>query len=124
MQLNGFDGEQHQFIRANCLEWLQAAQQESQRYDLIFLDPPTFSNSSRMEGVFDIQRDHPSLIRMAGQLLNKNGQIVFSTNRRDFKMVEEEFDGLRLTDISQQTIPRDFERNRKIHYCWLIEKVA
>jgi 23S rRNA (guanine2445-N2)-methyltransferase / 23S rRNA (guanine2069-N7)-methyltransferase len=124
MQLNGFEGEQHQFIRANCLEWLQAAQQESQRYDLIFLDPPTFSNSSRMEGVFDIQRDHPSLIRMAGQLLNSNGQLVFSTNRRDFKMVAEELDGLRLTDISQQTIPRDFERNRKIHYCWLIEKMA
>jgi len=123
MLLNGFDGEQHQFIRANCLEWLQAAQQEPQRYDLIFLDPPTFSNSSRMEGVFDIQRDHPSLIRMAGQLLRENGQLVFSTNRRDFKMVDEKFDGLRLTDISPQTIPRDFERNRKIHYCWLIEKL-
>jgi 23S rRNA (guanine2445-N2)-methyltransferase / 23S rRNA (guanine2069-N7)-methyltransferase len=76
-----------------------------------------------MEGVFDIQRDHPSLIRMAGQLLRDKGQLVFSTNRRDFKMVEEKFEGLRLTDISAQTIPRDFDRNRKIHYCWLIEKV-
>lgn len=122
LQLNGLDGEQHRFIRANCLEWLQAASQEPQRYDLIFLDPPTFSNSSRMEGVFDIQRDHVGLIQMASHLLRHGGRILFSTNRRDFKMASDELDGLKLEDISQQTIPRDFERNRKIHYCWQIEK--
>mgnify|MGYP000291894385 CR=1 FL=1 len=122
MQLNGFMGEQHRFIRANCLEWLQAAQQEAQRYDLIFLDPPTFSNSSRMEGVFDIQRDHASLIQMASHLLKPDGQLLFSTNRRDFKMTLDEMPGLSLKDISAQTIPRDFERNKKIHQCWLVTK--
>ena len=122
MALNGLAGEQHRFIRANCLEWLQAASQEKQRYDLIFLDPPTFSNSSRMEGVFDIQRDHVSLIQMASHLLKEGGRIIFSTNRRDFRMAEQELDGLKLEDISQKTIPRDFERNQKIHYCWLIDK--
>jgi len=122
MQLNGFDGGQHHFIRANCLEWLQAAQQEAERFDLIFLDPPTFSNSSRMDGVFDIQRDHASLIQMAANLLKPTGQLVFSTNRRDFKMATENMEGLTLKDISSETIPRDFERNKKIHQCWLVTK--
>lgn len=122
MQLNGFDGEQHSFIRANCLEWLQAAQQQAERFDLIFLDPPTFSNSSRMEGVFDIQRDHVSLIQMAANLLKPGGQLIFSTNRRDFKMALDVMEGLSLKDISAQTIPKDFERNKKIHQCWLVTK--
>lgn len=122
MALNGFDGEQHHFIRANCLEWLQAAQHEPQRYGLIFLDPPTFSNSSRMEGVFDIQRDHVTLIQMASHLLTAGGQLIFSTNRRDFKMAENELKNLSLTDITQKTLPKDFERNKKIHQCWLIRQ--
>lgn len=124
MKLNGFEGEKHHFIRANCLEWIQAAQHEPMRYDLIFLDPPTFSNSSRMEGVFDVQRDHVALIQMAGKLLNPGGQLVFSTNRRDFKMAVGELTELSLQDITPQTIPRDFERNRKIHQCWLLSRVA
>lgn len=120
MQLNGFSGEQHQFVRANCLEWLQATQHEPQRYGLIFLDPPTFSNSSRMEGVFDIQRDHVALIKMASHLLTDDGQLIFSTNRRDFNIAAEQLADLSVNDITQQTLPRDFERNRKIHQCWLI----
>ncbi|MCX4186823.1 bifunctional 23S rRNA (guanine(2069)-N(7))-methyltransferase RlmK/23S rRNA (guanine(2445)-N(2))-methyltransferase RlmL [Methylophaga sp. OBS4] len=122
MQLNGLNGQSHQFIRANCLEWLQAAQQETKRYGLIFLDPPTFSNSSRMEGVFDIQRDHVSLIKMTSNLLTDDGQLIFSTNRRDFKLATDELQGLQITDISHNTIPKDFERNSKIHYCWQIKK--
>jgi len=122
LELNELDGEQHRFIRANCLEWLQAAQQEAERFDLIFLDPPTFSNSSRMEGVFDVQRDHVSLIQMAANLLKPGGQLIFSTNRRDFKMALDLMEGLSLKDISAQTIPKDFERNKKIHQCWLVTK--
>ncbi|MBD3633549.1 MAG: bifunctional 23S rRNA (guanine(2069)-N(7))-methyltransferase RlmK/23S rRNA (guanine(2445)-N(2))-methyltransferase RlmL [Methylophaga sp.] len=122
LELNELDGEQHRFIRANCLEWLQAAQQEAERFDLIFLDPPTFSNSSRMEGVFDVQRDHVSLIQMAANLLKPGGQLIFSTNRRDFKMALDVMEGLSLKDISAQTIPKDFERNKKIHQCWLVTK--
>ncbi len=120
LELNELYGEQHRFIRANCLEWLQAAQQEAERFDLIFLDPPTFSNSSRMEGVFDVQRDHVSLIQMAANLLKPGGQLIFSTNRRDFKMALDVMEGLSLKDISAQTIPKDFERNKKIHQCWLV----
>ena len=122
MALNGFKGDTHRTIRANCLEWLQAAQQEAQRYGLIFLDPPTFSNSSRMEGVFDIQRDHVSLIQMAAALLTADGQLVFSTNRRDFKLDAASLSALAIKDISHETLPLDFKRNAKIHACWLINK--
>jgi len=122
MALNGFSADKHRYIRANCLEWLQTAQQEPERYGLIFLDPPTFSNSSRMEGVFDIQRDHVSLINMTANLLTKQGVLVFSTNRRDFKMDEAALSGLSIKNISHSTLPKDFERNPKIHYCWTISK--
>ena len=121
LALNGFKGEQHQFVRANCLEWLQTAQQAKQRYGLIFLDPPTFSNSSRMDGVFDIQRDHVALINLTAKLLKKGGQLVFSTNRRDFKMDKELMASLNMQDISHDTLPLDFKRNAKIHACWLIK---
>jgi len=124
MALNGFKGDAHRYIRANCLEWLQAAQQEKQRYGLIFLDPPTFSNSSRMEGVFDIQRDHVALIQMAAALLTEDGQLIFSTNRRDFKMDATALSALELKDIRHETLPLDFKRNAKIHACWLINKAS
>lgn len=122
LALNGFMGEQHQFIRANCLEWLKTAEQTSTKYGLIFLDPPTFSNSTRMEGVFDIQRDHVSLIKTTANLLTDDGVMLFSTNRRDFKMDEDAFSNLTIKDISRVTLPQDFERNPKIHYCWSITK--
>jgi len=122
MALNGFTGENHHFVRANCLEWLQSAQQNEQRYGLIFLDPPTFSNSSRMDGVFDIQRDHVTLINMAASLLAENGVLFFSTNCRDFKLDTNLTVELAVNNISGQTLPKDFERNPKIHYCWKITK--
>ncbi|PCJ32819.1 MAG: bifunctional 23S rRNA (guanine(2069)-N(7))-methyltransferase RlmK/23S rRNA (guanine(2445)-N(2))-methyltransferase RlmL [Gammaproteobacteria bacterium] len=122
MALNGLTAEKHRFIRANCLEWLETAQQAPEKYGLIFLDPPTFSNSTRMEGVFDIQRDHVSLIKMTAALLTKGGTLFFSTNRRDFKMDNKALSSLNITDISHATLPKDFERNPKIHYCWTISK--
>lgn len=122
MALNGFTAEKHRYVRANCLEWLQEAQQASEKYGLIFLDPPTFSNSKRMEDVFDIQRDHVSLITKAANLLTKEGTLLFSTNRRDFKMDNEALSKLKIKDISRATLPKDFERNTKIHYCWTITK--
>ncbi|MFT7235278.1 MAG: 23S rRNA (guanine2445-N2)-methyltransferase / 23S rRNA (guanine2069-N7)-methyltransferase [Methylophagaceae bacterium] len=122
MALNGFKNEAHHFIRANCLEWLKTAQQEKQRYGLIFLDPPTFSNSTRMEGIFDIQRDHAALIQMAVGLLAEGGQLIFSTNRRDFKLDETALSSLTMIDIRHETLPIDFKRNEKIHACWLIEQ--
>jgi 23S rRNA (guanine2445-N2)-methyltransferase / 23S rRNA (guanine2069-N7)-methyltransferase len=118
MAANGFTQDSHRFERANCVEWLQQAQQKQQRYDLIFLDPPTFSNSSRMEDVFDIQRDHVSLIKAAAKLLTAQGAIYFSTNNRQFKLDTTALSAMQISDISKKTLPNDFERNTKIHYCW------
>lgn len=123
LALNTVQGD-HEFIQADCLEWLadEARQASPRQYDLIFLDPPTFSNSKRMESVFDIQRDHADFINKAVILLADQGILYFSTNFRRFKIDREALSGLQIEDITAQTIPIDFERNPKIHYCWKIYK--
>lgn len=123
LQLNETDGK-HEFIQADCLEWLAnaARQSYSRQYDLIFLDPPTFSNSKRMDDVFDIQKDHIPLIQNAVKLLASGGILYFSTNFRRFKLDTAALSGLTIEDITADTIPEDFVRNPKIHYCWRILK--
>ena len=125
MALNKTTGE-HEFIQADCLEWLaQAAKQpDSRQYDLIFLDPPTFSNSKRMDDVFVIQNDHVQLINNAVALLAPGGVLYFSTNFRRFKIDLAALSGLTVKDISAATIPEDFARNPRIHYCWSIQRDA
>lgn len=125
LALNKVSGE-HEFIQADCLEWLasEAKQSQPRQYDLIFLDPPTFSNSKRMDDVFDIQRDHVELINHAVSLLADAGILYFSTNFRRFKMDTEALAGLQITEITEATIPKDFARNARIHYCWSIQKHA
>jgi len=114
----------HEFIQADCVEWLEnEAKKASRQYDLIFLDPPTFSNSKRMEEIFDVQRDYIQLIQHATKLLTPDGVLYFSTNFRKFKFDESIFKNLKITDITVQTIPEDFVRNQKIHYCWKITKM-
>lgn len=120
--LNKLDGPQHHFIRANCIDWLTQAREQQQRYDVIFLDPPTFSNSSRMEGVFDVQRDHVELIWSCIKIMRPDGLLFFSTNRRDFKLDKKALEALNIDNISRATLPADFEKNPKIHYCWKISK--
>ncbi len=122
MALNANEGE-HEFIQADCLEWLAAeAQLANRHYDLIFLDPPTFSNSKRMDDVFDIQNDHVQLINNAISLLSPGGVLYFSTNFRRFKIDKQALSELIVEDISAATIPEDFARNPKIHYCWRIQE--
>ncbi|MDO9107180.1 MAG: bifunctional 23S rRNA (guanine(2069)-N(7))-methyltransferase RlmK/23S rRNA (guanine(2445)-N(2))-methyltransferase RlmL [Methylovulum sp.] len=121
LALNPVSG-QHEFIQADCLEWLarEAENPHSRHYELIFLDPPTFSNSKRMDDVFDIQNDHVRLIQQAVKLLAPGGVLYFSTNFRRFKLDTQALAGLNIADISAATIPEDFARNPKIHYCWRI----
>lgn len=121
MNLNGFRGSEHQFVQANCLTWLSTT---SELFDLIFLDPPTFSNSKRMEETFDVQRDHPDLIWAAVKHLKPGGTLIFSTNSRSFKLNKTDMDPLTIQDISRDTLPVDFERNPKIHKCWSIQRRA
>ncbi|MCO6413023.1 MAG: bifunctional 23S rRNA (guanine(2069)-N(7))-methyltransferase RlmK/23S rRNA (guanine(2445)-N(2))-methyltransferase RlmL [Thiogranum sp.] len=121
MALNGFTGKMHGFIQANCLEWLERTA-GARRYGLIFLDPPSFSTSKRMDGTFDVQRDHVTLIRNTVRLLEDDGLLVFSNNLRRFQMDREALADLVIEDISRATLPKDFERNPKIHNCWKIRK--
>jgi 23S rRNA (guanine2445-N2)-methyltransferase / 23S rRNA (guanine2069-N7)-methyltransferase len=122
LAVNTTTGE-HEFIQADCLEWLNnEAQLANRLYDLIFLDPPTFSNSKRMEDVFDIQNDHVQLINNAISLLSPGGELYFSTNFRRFKIDKAALSDYIVEDISAATIPEDFARNPKIHYCWRIKE--
>lgn len=123
LALNATGGE-HELIRADCLEWLaeKAKQPYHRPFDLIFLDPPTFSNSKRMDDAFDIQNSHVDLIQQAAALLAPGGVLYFSTNFRRFKLDAEALSPLKIEDITPATIPEDFARNPKIHYCWRISK--
>jgi 23S rRNA (guanine2445-N2)-methyltransferase / 23S rRNA (guanine2069-N7)-methyltransferase len=119
MSLNGFDKGPHNFISEDCLEWIR---KERSTYDLIFLDPPTFSNSKKSDVLFDIQKDHADLILNVMNLLAPDGVLIFSNNFRQFKMDLKKLGHLKIEDITQKTIPRDFERNPKIHNCRLIRR--
>lgn len=121
--LNGIDGD-HRLVRADCSQWLaeQAGARQKLQFDLIFLDPPTFSNSKKMDEAFDIQKDHVQLIRNAAALLAPDGVLYFSTNFRRFKMDTESLSDLVIEDISSRMIPEDFKRDVRIHYCWRISR--
>ncbi|MFE8032739.1 bifunctional 23S rRNA (guanine(2069)-N(7))-methyltransferase RlmK/23S rRNA (guanine(2445)-N(2))-methyltransferase RlmL [Thiohalocapsa marina] len=122
LALNGFSGRDHQLIQADCIEWLRNARAYRGHFGLIFLDPPTFSSSKRMQGTFDVQRDHVELILGAADLLAPDGTLIFSNNRRRFQLDSAALAGLQVQDISPQTIPRDFARNPHIHRCWRITR--
>jgi 23S rRNA (guanine2445-N2)-methyltransferase / 23S rRNA (guanine2069-N7)-methyltransferase len=122
LALNGLASPRHHFVRADCLEWLVSAAAAGAAYDLIFLDPPTFSNSKRMQGVLDVQRDHPALIRDAVALLRADGRLVFSTNFSRFAIDAAALPDCAVEDISARTIPRDFARHPRIHRTFLIRR--
>jgi 23S rRNA (guanine2445-N2)-methyltransferase / 23S rRNA (guanine2069-N7)-methyltransferase len=112
----------HRLVRADCLAWLreQAERGSPPQFDLIFCDPPTFSNSKRMEGVLDTQRDHVEMIRNCIKLLALGGTLYFSTNRRRFKFDSETLADLDIADITAQTLDEDFKRPPPPHRCWAI----
>lgn len=118
--LNDIEGKQHKLIQADCLQWLEKCDRQ---FDLIFVDPPTFSNSKRMEDSWDVQRDYIKLMTNLKRILRPNGTIVFSNNKRGFKMDFAKLEelGLSAVEISHKTLPLDFERNKQIHNCWLVQ---
>jgi len=120
LSLNGLS-ELHKLERADVMEWLV---QEQQSYDLIFIDPPTFSNSKRLDDVFDVQRDHPKLLELAMARLAPGGVIYFSNNFRRFRMDDAVAAAYQVVDISAQTLDKDFQRNTKIHKTWRITRRA
>ncbi|MEC7120403.1 MAG: bifunctional 23S rRNA (guanine(2069)-N(7))-methyltransferase RlmK/23S rRNA (guanine(2445)-N(2))-methyltransferase RlmL [Pseudomonadota bacterium] len=110
--------QQHQFFAADVFEWLKEG---SEQYDLIFIDPPTFSNSKKFFGTFDVQRDHLSLIKRAMNRLTTDGVLYFSNNFRKFELDPELAERFSIQDISPQTIGFDFKRNTGIHRAWRIQ---
>ncbi len=119
LQENGFGGHKHRLVQADAMSWLAGERGE---YDLIFCDPPTFSNSARA-GDFDVQREHVRLLQAAVARLASGGTLYFSNNFRRFKL-----DGHAIaqfadcTDISTDTIPPDFARNPRIHQAWMLRR--
>lgn len=119
LRLNGLTGRPHRLMQADVMSWLRDTDEQ---FDVIFIDPPTFSNSKRMEDAFDVQRDHLRLMTDLKRLLRKGGTIMFSNNKRGFRMDHDGLAelGLKAQDITQKTQSPDFARNRQIHNCWLI----
>ena len=126
MALNGFTdsvygSSQHSFVREDCLKWLQQAIDENKKYQLIFIDPPTFSNSKKMDTSLDIGRDHAALLSGCLALLEEDGQIIFSTNAKSFKLDESLKEDCFIKEITSKTTTEDFRR-KPLHRCWCLAK--
>lgn len=115
--LNKLGGKQHRLTRVDCIRFLETCRD---KFDLIFLDPPTFSNSKKTDNVLDIQRDHLSLIKNAMGLLEKDGLLIFSTNKRKFKLDGALTEKFAVEDYSSASLDKDFLRNKHIHQVWMI----
>ena len=117
--LNGLIGRKYHFEQANCLEWIK---EQSNQFDLIFIDPPTFSNSKRMEDAFDVQRDHADMLINLAKLMVEGGEIIFSNNKRKFKIDKAllEKAGLKVQNLDAKLLPFDYKRNPQIHNVWSV----
>jgi 23S rRNA (cytosine1962-C5)-methyltransferase len=124
LELNGFvPDESHRLVTADCLQFLEAGPAAGERYDYVVLDPPTFSNSKRMEaGSFAVDRDWPRLLSLASRFLADGGWLYFSTNSRQLRCDDALAPpGFEVREISARTVPDDF-RNRRIHRCWTLRR--
>ncbi len=118
-QLNSIPLDKTYFQKQDSIEYLEKGKE---KFDLIFIDPPTFSNSKSRENDFDIQRDHAEMLIQAGKRLANNGEIIFSNNYKKFKLdsvLDEEF---LIEDITEKSFSADFSRNKTIHRCWIMRK--
>lgn len=122
--LNRIPAAAHGLERADALVWLEEAPARDQRFDLIVLDPPSFSNSKKMRGVLDVQRDHPWLVRQCHALLAEGGELLFSTNLRSFELEPALAQRFALAEITRQTVPEDFRRpnHASPHRAWWSKK--
>lgn len=121
MALNHFTSPAYKYVNSDVFAFLKEALQAKEKWDIIVLDPPTFSNSRKMEKTLDIQRDHLAMIQDCIKLLSKNGFIVFSNNYKNFKLDPAVRESGFVNNISEESIPEDF-KGSKIHKCWIIEK--
>ncbi|MBR3225011.1 MAG: class I SAM-dependent methyltransferase [Atopobiaceae bacterium] len=125
MQRNGFTGPNHEYVQTDVVSWVREQRRTKNRWDLVFCDVPTFSNSSRMgRRSFDVQRDHAELLISVSRLLTQNGICVFSCNLKSFKPDTQKLAkaGVQIEDITEQTIPEDFRRNARVHHAYLVRR--
>lgn len=122
LALNDLADPQHGFVQADCTAWLVEQRAQARAWDLMFIDPPTHSRSKRMTEDFDVQRDHVQLLTQAIELLAPGGAIVFSNNYTRFKLDTQALPQLEIEDLGRKTLPRDFERNPRIHSCYLLRR--
>lgn len=118
LALNGFSSANHDVIRSDVLKWLERT---THQYDLIFMDPPTFSNSKKLRDHFDVQKDHAAYLDLAMRRLERGGTLYFSTNYRRFELDEDKLGRFDIKEISNETLPKDFARRQKIHRCWQLQ---
>ena len=134
--LNNISKDKYELIQQDCFTWLneqvrllqRKTTAKAKKYDLIYLDPPTFSNSKRMLNTLDIQKDHKEIIDLCMQLLTMDGILYFSNHLKTFKLNQELLDSYKVTDITSQTIDKDFIRHitkniGTLHHCWKIQHI-
>jgi len=119
--LNDVDFKRHTLVCEDVLGFLAEAVARRARFDLVVLDPPSFSNSKRMDTTFDVQRDHPALVRQCLALLAPDGELYFSNNRRGFRLDPELAQEAAFEEITARTVPPDFARHRP-HRCWRVTR--
>ncbi len=127
MELNNFTGKEHTYERADAVQWVTEERHSKNRYDLVYVDPPTFSNSKKMHSrTWDVQRDHAELLIAVSRILTRDGAAIFCCNLRNFKpdVATLAKAGVGLVDITDRTIPEDFERNSKIHHCYIVKRLV
>jgi 23S rRNA (guanine2445-N2)-methyltransferase / 23S rRNA (guanine2069-N7)-methyltransferase len=122
MALNGFTDPAHRFVRDDATAFLEH-HPSGPAYDLAVVDPPTFTNSKKMDEAWDIQRGHVPLLNRVLELMSPDGVVYFSTNFRRFKLEEGAISAGEIREISSQTVPPDF-RNRKVHRAWRLTRRA
>lgn len=120
MAMNGFKGDMHRYVAEDARSYLEQAVQRGEKYGVIILDPPTFSNSRKMDGTFDLQRDYVWFIGQALKLLSKRGVLFFSTNYKKFHFDPGRIKGAECMETSRETIPEDFRGKKKPHRSWVI----
>lgn len=121
--INGLDARKHRLLAADALAWIAehcALPGWKGRFDMIYLDPPTFSNSKRTDNVLDVQRDHPGLVEACMELLAHDGELVFVCNAQRFKLAEDLGEQFQVQTLSPKSVPPDFERQPRIHSAFSI----
>lgn len=116
---NGLALSEHTFVNANVLEWLQEARSQ-EKFDIIFLDPPTFSNSKKMTDSFEVERDQEFLVQACMEMLKPQGVLYFSNNKRKFRLADSILSKYKVKDLTEESIPQDFH-DKKIHCCFEIK---